>query len=83
MISQIHFDLNWMYLNFDPCQSMAFNPFQSLSDTDVQCLDANETCQRSLCECDRQLILGKHVLETALSDLLDSVSHLINSKATS
>ena len=46
-------------------------------------MDANETCQRSLCECDRQLILGKDVLETMLSDLLDSVSHLINSKATS
>ena len=83
IFGQIYFDLNWMYLNFDPFESIAFNPFQSLSDTDVQCLDANETCQWSLCECDRQLILGKHVLETILSDLSDSVSHQINSQTTS
>ena len=72
-----------VHSNYDPYKFIELNPFQSLSDTDVQCLDADETCQRSLCECDRQLILGKHVLETPLSDLFDSTSHLINSQATS
>ena len=79
-ILKIYFKI---YLKFGPTKFIELNPIQSLSDTDVQCLDADETCQRSLCECDRQLILGKHVLETPLSDLFDSASHLINSQAAS